>query len=155
MEKFHFKTIGHSFVEEATRAKNKGELLSSLKDACRYVEGEEKAGKEIAEMDFPGSKEVAKLKATMAKVKIKNSEAKFQKAIAAAKNINQVKTVLKKHLQMERIAAKSQDYAVIAMDMYLERGYGTPEEFKKDVKKLFTENKQQTQVRDKQAGIER
>lgn len=137
MKEMKYKTIGRRFVEDISKANTKEELFKTLKDSCCKAASPEKVGKELEKMDFPASKEVAKLKATMAKVKINASEAKFQKALDAATNEKQLVKLMVKHLQMEKMFSRAQDYAVIGMDAYLEKGFGTPEEFKREAKKLF------------------
>ena len=101
-------------------------------------------------MDFPSGKEVAKLKATMARVRINNAEAKFQKTLAATKNPEQVKKLLHKYLQSEKMFSKAQDYAVIGMDAYLEKGFGSADDFRKDLKKTFAPEMAMEQYRQHQ-----
>lgn len=150
MKGMHFKTIGRRLVENVSKAKDKKELLSALKDACCKTATPEKVEKELGRMDFPSGKEVAKLKATMARVRINNAEAKFQKTLAAAKKPEQVKKLLHKYLQSEKMFSKAQDYAVIGMDAYLEKGFGSADDFRKDLKKTFAPEMAMEQHRQRQ-----
>ena len=150
MKEMHFKTIGHRLVENVSKAKDKKELLLALKDACCKTATSEKVEKELGRMDFPSGKEVAKLKATMARVRINNVEAKFQKTLAAAQKPEQVKKLLHKYLQSEKMFSKAQDYVIIGMDAYLEKGFGTADDFKKDIKKTFAPEMTMEQYRQHQ-----
>ena len=137
MKGIKFKTIGRKLMDDVSKAKDKKELLTALKDACCKTASREKVEKELERMDFPTGKEVAKLKATMARVRLNNAEIKFQKTLAAAKKPEQVKKLLHKYLQTEKMFPKAQDYAIIGMDAYLEKGFGSADDFKKDVKRIF------------------
>ena len=97
MKGIKFKTIGRKLMDDVSKAKDKKELLTALKDACCKTASREKVEKELERMDFPTGKEVAKLKATMARVRLNNAEIKFQKTLAAAKKPEQVKKLLHKY----------------------------------------------------------
>lgn len=106
--------------------------------------------KNSEEWIFQAEKKWQNSKRPWRRVRINNAEAKFQKTLAAAKKPEQVKKLLHKYLQSEKMFSKAQDYAIIGMDAYLEKGFGTADDFKTDVKKTFAPEMTMQQHRQRQ-----
>lgn len=141
MKGVHFKTFGQKFVEDVSKANNKEDLFKALKETCCKTASINKVNEEVDSISLPDSKEVVKLAAAAAKFKVESADRKLQMRILAAKNIDKVKDLVHKYIQNEKNYSRVRDYAVIGMNEYLSKNFGSVEEFKTEFKALFAPEK--------------
>lgn len=143
MSNIQFKSYGRKFLEEVSKAKNKEELFDALRETCSKFESPDKVDQEILQTEIPASPEIAKLKATMAKIKIQQSDMKLNKHLAAAgKSPAKLKKVIHQYVLGERMFRRTPDYAAVCMHEYIEKKMGTAEDFKKDFRLAFSSQKE-------------
>ena len=126
-----FKTIGTTFVEEISTAKNSDELFRILKDTCCITLKPEAVAEKVAHLDLPAA--AIDFKARVAQLQIAQRNRVINKQLSQKKNLKEVRAHLKRYLKQERELPQVANYTYIAMHTYMAKNFGSAEEFKKEL----------------------
>ena len=128
MTESSFKTIGTTFVEDISTAKNSDELFRILKDTCCITLKPEAVAEKVAHLDLPTA--AIEFKATLARLQIAERNRVINKQLSQMKDKETMRGYLKRYLKQEREIPQVANYTYIAMHTYMKKKFGTAEEFK-------------------------
>lgn len=130
-----FKTIGTKFVEDISTAKNSDELFGILKDTCSIVLSPEDVAKSVKDLNLPAS--AVNFKAAVAKMQIEKRSKVINQKLSKIQGKENIRSYYKKYLRQEREIPQVANYTYIAMQTYINKGFGKAEEFKKELYERF------------------
>lgn len=99
MTESSFKTIGTTFVEDISTAKNSDELFRILKDTCCITLKPEAVAEKVAHLDLPTA--AIEFKATLARLQIAERNRVINKQLSK-KDKETMRGYLKRYLKQER-----------------------------------------------------
>jgi len=133
MSEKSFKTIGTKFVEDISTAKNSDELFMILKDTCCIALKPEAVADSIKHLDLPNTNAAIDFKATVAKLQINKRSEVINKKLSQIKDKDEMRTYYKNYLKQEREIPQVANYAYIAMQTYMKKGFGKAEDFRNEL----------------------
>lgn len=137
MSDIRFKTIGTTFVEQISSAKNSDELFGTLQEYCCITGDMQSLQQDLAKIDLPEKKETATFRAAVYKIQIEQRNKIINQKICTMQNKEQIRGYLLKYLSREKKLPKITDYTIIAMGAFLQKGFGRPQEFKRELYQYF------------------
>ncbi len=141
-----FKTIGTTFVEDISTAKNSDELFKIYKNTCCIAFKPEEVVNQIRSLVLP--KVSIDIKAEIAKVQIKNRSNVINKKLANMSSKEEMRAYLKRYLKQEREISQVANYTYIAMQTYVNKGFGKAEDFKDKLCKYLVKPVSEKQKQD-------
>ena len=126
-----FKTIGTKFVEDISTAKNSDELFMILKDTCGITLSPEAVAESVKNLDLPAA--AINFKATVAKLQIQKRCKDINNKLSRIQGKENIRNYYKKYLKQEREIPQVANYTYIAMQTYMNKGFGKAEDFKREL----------------------
>jgi len=126
-----FKTIGTKFVEDISTAKNSDELFMILKDTCGITLSPEAVAESVKNLDLPAA--AINFKATVAKLQIQKRCKDINNKLARIQGKENIRNYYKKYLKQEREIPQVANYTYIAMQTYMNKGFGKAEDFRREL----------------------
>ena len=123
-----FKTIGTTFVEDISTAKNSDELFRILKDTCCITLKPEAVAEKVRHLDLPSA--AIEFKATLARLQIAERNRVINKQLSQMGDKEAMRGYLKRYLKQEREIPQVANYTYIAMHTFMKKKFGNAEDFK-------------------------